>query len=292
MFSPLTESVLVAELALLNNNLPARLCFPLWCDSTSTSHSGEIHDQIVRIPVKEVAVLNSKEKVPFVLQVEVLRSTHFADSSETAESQELKSAAVGAMPLHTYTPTAPPATINSIKHHSSIQRMDESELPARKSLDGPSSDPESPPENEKSAPSFPEVQKKEKSRPADDEVSSLRIASIMLSQLADKEMALGLTEEIQEIKNRIVSALKQYSSLSSPLMTHDDPSALLFQEDWDSRKERVRKESPWGGLPNWDLISVIVKYGDDLRQEQLTGQVITEMKNVWSRDNIPIWVFP
>lgn len=71
----ISESVLIAELALLNNHLPARLCFPLWCECSSTHDM--VHDQIVRIPVKEAAVLNSKEKVPYVVQVEVLRSTYF-----------------------------------------------------------------------------------------------------------------------------------------------------------------------------------------------------------------------
>jgi len=65
-----------------------------------------------------------------------------------------------------------------------------------------------------------------------------------------------------------------------------------LDEDWETKRERIRKESPWGKHPNWDLISVIVKYGDDLRQEQLASQIISEMKNVWERDQIPIWVHP
>lgn len=126
-------------------------------------------------------------------------------------------------------------------------------------------------------------------------LSLLLFASVLLflfSQQSEKETSLGLTHEIQEIKDRIVNALRQYSSSRSPLTTHEDPSALLFQEDWEARKERIRKESPWGNRPNWDLLSVIVKCGDDLRQELLASQIITEMKNVWERDNIPIWMFP
>ena len=47
----------------------------------------------------------------------------------------------------------------------------------------------------------------------------------------------------------------------------DDPSAAVFGEAWETKKERIRKSSPYGWMKNWDLVSVIVKTGADLRQE-------------------------
>jgi len=52
----------MSELALVNMNLPARVWLPL----CRTPH------HIVRIPYRSAAVLNSKEKAPFIMYVEVL----------------------------------------------------------------------------------------------------------------------------------------------------------------------------------------------------------------------------
>ncbi|KAK0055821.1 phosphatidylinositol 4-kinase beta, partial [Biomphalaria pfeifferi] len=57
-------SQLIAELALLNLNLPARVWLPI-------SHSRNHH--IARIPHTQAVVLNSKEKAPFMIYVEVLK---------------------------------------------------------------------------------------------------------------------------------------------------------------------------------------------------------------------------
>ena len=39
--------------------------------------------------------------------------------------------------------------------------------------------------------------------------------------------------------------------------------------------------SPYGNTSGWDLISVIVKAGDDLRQEQLAMQIINSIHEVY-----------
>ncbi|KAI9815185.1 MAG: Phosphatidylinositol 4-kinase pik1alpha (PI4-kinase)(PtdIns-4-kinase) [Phylliscum demangeonii] len=35
----------------------------------------------------------------------------------------------------------------------------------------------------------------------------------------------------------------------------DDPSAVTFGEEWTTKKERIKRTSPFGGIPNWDLLS-------------------------------------
>lgn len=69
----------------------------------------------------------------------------------------------------------------------------------------------------------------------------------------------------------------------------DDPSAAVFRETWASKVSRIRKESPYGKLPNWRLISCIVKSGADLRQEQLALQLIKEFQNIWREEGVPVW---
>jgi phosphatidylinositol 4-kinase len=69
----------------------------------------------------------------------------------------------------------------------------------------------------------------------------------------------------------------------------DDPSAATFGEEWSAKKERIRRSSPYGHMKNWELISVIVKTGADLRQEAFACQLIQVCTKIWEDADIPIW---
>ncbi|GMK54237.1 hypothetical protein CspeluHIS016_0108230 [Cutaneotrichosporon spelunceum] len=68
-----------------------------------------------------------------------------------------------------------------------------------------------------------------------------------------------------------------------------DPSAAVFKESWTAKKSRIRAASPWGHLANWDVISVIVKTGADLRQEQLATQLIERFVRIWKEEKTECW---
>ncbi|KAF2718035.1 kinase-like protein [Polychaeton citri CBS 116435] len=70
----------------------------------------------------------------------------------------------------------------------------------------------------------------------------------------------------------------------------DDPSAATFGEAWEQKKERIRRSSPYGWAHNWDLVSVIVKTGDDLRQEAFACQMIAICSKIWVEHNVDVWV--
>ncbi|KAF2714745.1 phosphatidylinositol 4-kinase-like protein PIK1 [Pleomassaria siparia CBS 279.74] len=69
----------------------------------------------------------------------------------------------------------------------------------------------------------------------------------------------------------------------------DDPSAATFGEEWSAKKDRIRRSSPYGHMKNWDLISVIVKTGADLRQEAFACQLIEVCTKIWEETNVPVW---
>jgi phosphatidylinositol 4-kinase len=69
----------------------------------------------------------------------------------------------------------------------------------------------------------------------------------------------------------------------------DDPSAATFGEEWSAKRERVRRSSPYGHMKNWDLISVIVKTGADLRQEAFACQLIDVCTKIWEEAKVPVW---
>ena len=70
----------------------------------------------------------------------------------------------------------------------------------------------------------------------------------------------------------------------------DDPSAAAFGEEWSAKKERIRRSSPYGWMKNWDLVSVIVKTGADLRQEAFASQLIQICDKIWKQAGVPVWV--
>ena len=70
----------------------------------------------------------------------------------------------------------------------------------------------------------------------------------------------------------------------------DDPSAAMFGEAWEQKKERIRRSSPYGWVKNWDLVSVIVKTGADLRQEAFACQLIGVCSKIWMELEVDVWV--
>ena len=58
----------------------------------------------------------------------------------------------------------------------------------------------------------------------------------------------------------------------------EDPSAAALKEPFDEKERRIRETSPYGHLHNWRLLSLIVKCGDDLRQELLASQFLRQLQ--------------
>lgn len=81
-----------------------------------------------------------------------------------------------------------------------------------------------------------------------------------------------------------ISPCKMTSFLAHFQRDPEDPSAAALKEPWEEKVKRIRDASPYGQLPNWKLLSVIIKCGDDLRQELLVYQVLKVLK-VWTTIN-------
>lgn len=65
-----------------------------------------------------------------------------------------------------------------------------------------------------------------------------------------------------------------------------------YKELWTDRKKRIQQQSPFGGLPGWNLQAVIVKSEDDLRQEQMAMQLIKAFSEIFSAKRLPLWLRP
>ncbi|KAK4585538.1 hypothetical protein RGQ29_022976 [Quercus rubra] len=69
-------------------------------------------------------------------------------------------------------------------------------------------------------------------------------------------------------------------------------SDALSGELWEVKKERIRRASVHGNSPGWDLRSVIVKSGDDCRQEHLAVQLISHFYDIFQEAGLPLWLRP
>jgi phosphatidylinositol 4-kinase B len=176
-------------------------------------YNGICH-RIIRIPWKEAFSLNSREKVPYMLFIEVV-------ASEKDESRA--------------------TTEDLIRSSSSV-------LAAATNLSRPSS------------PS-----------PSDDSSSDPKVTLSAPLNIIDEWVVVE--SEPQEPKT---------------------PSIIdkVFGEPWAKRKERIRRSSPVGNQKGWDLLSMIIKAGDDLRQEQLATQLIKICHDIFTSAKLPLWLKP
>lgn len=85
------QDSLKAELALLNHNLPALISLPPWSpvSNGSISKDGDrFHHMVVRIASEEGVVLNSAERVPYLILVEVIKVNNFFDFTTSSDSSD------------------------------------------------------------------------------------------------------------------------------------------------------------------------------------------------------------
>mmetsp|Transcript_71064 Transcript_71064/g.114644 ORF Transcript_71064/g.114644 Transcript_71064/m.114644 type:complete len:361 (-) Transcript_71064:72-1154(-) len=65
---------------------------------------------------------------------------------------------------------------------------------------------------------------------------------------------------------------------------------LIWGESWKEKVERIRQVSLYRHYPSWALNAVMVKGGDDLRQELLASQIIEQFSAIWREAGLPLWL--
>ncbi|TMW68553.1 hypothetical protein Poli38472_006021 [Pythium oligandrum] len=123
--------------------------------------------------------------------------------------------------------------------------------------------------------------------PRGDDQANASSSSIKANALVDESAgSLSSPEEHHQlIRHRSKEA---YEFSLAKLMT--DGGA--FGERWSDKKERIRKSSPHGHLPGWNLVSLISKSNDDIRQEVFAMQLITKFQDIFQDNNLQLWLRP
>ena len=117
-----------------------------------------------------------------------------------------------------------------------------------------------------------------------------------------EDMAKHYQTGIPEIKRpRAVTIMYAYEkdAVETPTLhpPNPDPSDLsnpttVFGENPQEQEDRIRSRSPYRDLKTWSLLRLIVKSGDDLRQEQLAMQLITQFQEIFHQADLPLFLRP
>jgi phosphatidylinositol 4-kinase len=65
---------------------------------------------------------------------------------------------------------------------------------------------------------------------------------------------------------------------------------IAFGETWEDKRARVQAGSPLGGLAGWDLVGLVIKSNDDLRQEVFAMQLIRKCQSIFNACGLCLWL--
>ena len=67
---------------------------------------------------------------------------------------------------------------------------------------------------------------------------------------------------------------------------------LVFGETLDSQEARLKYQSQYGYLNSYKVCKVLIKSGEDLRQEQFASQLINEFAQIFKIEEVDVYLYP
>lgn len=304
----------MSELAIVNMNLPARVWLPLY----------DFPHHVVRIPYRSAAVLNSKEKAPYIMYVEVLECenvhqtalppklldtnlkngkseenlTIYSNNSSQVNLNQGVQHQSNTSPKLSIDASATNLKLNqivninindnqfdcwSINSDSGINGLNTLNKPLSKSNQIQNhSDLET---NNKYLPDNISIDSymSDTSRTDRQDLNSIASGSgINCTYVTASEIRKRL--EIENVNTTKFNG----TGVRDP----EDPSMNALREPWIEKQARIRESSPYGNYANWRLLPVIIKSGDDLRQELVAFQFLFKLQQIWNDEHVPVYVRP
>ncbi|KAJ8354639.1 hypothetical protein SKAU_G00222060 [Synaphobranchus kaupii] len=246
---------LISELSLLNHKLPARV----WLPTAAFDH------HVVRVPHTQAVVLNSKDKAPYLIYVEVLECENFEMSNVPVRIPETR-----------------------IRSTRSVENLPDCGITAEQRASSFSTVPNY--DNDDEAWSVDDIGELQVELPEIHTNSCDNISQFSVDSITSQESKEPVFIAAGDIRRRLSEQLAHTPTTFK--RDPEDPSAVALKEPWQEKVTRIREGSPYGHLPNWRLLSVIVKCGDDLRQELLAFQVLKQLQSIWEQERVPLWIKP
>ncbi|KAI3691334.1 hypothetical protein L2E82_49663 [Cichorium intybus] len=311
------KTVLCESLSDINDHVVAAqssggLCFPM----------GKGMYRVVHIPENEAVLLNSRDKAPYLIYVEVLKSETSSNTKDGSGSQKVSKGGGIALPngdanLPKRPPWAPPLPSRQDMYlpgydrisRTTSQAIDEAMSNLWDSKAKFVSVSLSVEENSK----FDFDHQCGQSRHEDGgDVARVRVElkadpGVNMDDIEVQEpprrrehRRVPSMVAFEEVKAAALKGgappglcLKRSSQESSETQSKDvDGGTPKEGELWGAKKDRIRQASMYGKFPGWDLVSVIVKSGDDCRQEHLAVQLISHFYDIFQEAGLPLWLRP
>ncbi|XP_019430183.1 PREDICTED: phosphatidylinositol 4-kinase beta 1-like [Lupinus angustifolius] len=330
----LNESLAEINLHLIEAQNTGGVCFPL----------GKGVYRVLHIPEDEAVLLNSREKAPYLICVEVLKCEMPSNFKETSSSQKLSKGGIplanGDAFLQKPPPWAYPLWTAQEAYRNSNDRMSQStaqaidqamthvseakvkfvslnlsvEAQLHRHLDKSEVDLHVGSRHSDSI--YREGVREMASPRHENDLEWVRVVltadpGVRMEDIENsaprrrkEHRRVPSTVAIEEVK---AAAAKGEAPLGLPLKGAGQDSSdaqpradgitpkasdALSGELWEAKKERIRNASVHGNLPGWDLRSVIVKSGDDCRQEHLAVQLISHFYDIFQEAGLPLWLRP
>ncbi|VDO10173.1 unnamed protein product [Rodentolepis nana] len=266
---------LQAELYKLNMGLPARV----WLPVEKTEHV------VLRIPPSAAVCLNSAEKAPYLIYVEILECNDVMTVRLPQRTGTTSGLTPSNIPNHRFHDNhifnfSPQLTPSSSKMYlSSAGTITASDKISLFSMDSSESQGTA----DSSVVTFAAGP-----NPSIIPHSAVVEPSKSVQQLKQPTVCYVNAKEIRRRLELNLACQPQRSFKLDP----EDPSAVVLKEPWELKAHRIKESSPWGHLPGWRLAAAIIKVGDDLRQEQLAYQLLTSLQRIWSENRVDLWLRP
>ncbi|EDK31559.2 phosphatidylinositol 3-kinase (macronuclear) [Tetrahymena thermophila SB210] len=103
------------------------------------------------------------------------------------------------------------------------------------------------------------------------------------------------SESIPQSVESIKPSKKYNNQVSDVLDLNDDKFKglkNLFGEDSRDQEARIRKHSPFGHFKSWKLVHMIVKTGDNIKQEQFAVQLIYQFDQIFKMEELDLKLTP
>lgn len=255
---------LLAELSILNINLPARVWLPI----QSFPHL------VLRIPPGAAVLLNSKDKAPYLVYVEVL---------ELTQGQDVYSAVLPSKASHSLRQTKSEENL-LLKLNASPSGL--SCKPSSSNFSIPAVDNDKDCWDDDVTKEYPIINRNLMVTPRDCVSEMSQESSASGEEKCSGFVAAG------DIRRRLTQSVNTHSVSDFSLRDPEDPSAAALKEPWVVKEKRIRDSSPFGHLQGWRLLPAIVKCGDDLRQELMAYQFLVALQNIWSQEQVGLWIRP
>ena len=87
---------------------------------------------------------------------------------------------------------------------------------------------------------------------------------------------------------------RERSKSPSPLESGSVTAKLdkVFGISWAQSVKEIKESSPFGNSRGWGVLPVIIKGGDDMRQEVLAMQLISSFDRIWREASLPVRLHP